>query len=90
MKEINRFSLKSIRDNSVVRVIVLQDEEGFFHINQEIISDLSGQDRKGRVCEDIHGKMTTEAYNAWLCNALFNMCFTTVHDITEKQWLMHD
>ena len=92
MKEIDRFSFEN--HLSITRNTVFLDDDGFYHINQQVFCDKGKIDAKTGLPipttsrEDIHGNMDQKAYIGWLTNCLFNCAFVTADRITEKQWMM--
>ena len=64
MKEIQRF-VSYAHEDKVIRDVVTLDDHGFYHITQEVYVD----SRSMGIREDIHGRMDSAAYIAWLSNA---------------------
>jgi len=92
MKEISRFSFEN--SSSIIRDTVLLDDDGFYHINQQVFCDKGKVDAKTGLPipttsrEDIHGKMDQQEYINWLSKALFMSEFTTTLRPIEKQWMI--
>ena len=70
----------------MIRTIVHQDDEHFYHVTVEEYH-IKDSNEPTTVRNDIHGKMDSSAYIAWLSNALFNASWRCADPVTKK-WLM--
>lgn len=88
MEEVHRFSFYTemafvFKFPHVVNNVVKMSDDGLYHIFEEKVFK-DGSRSNIRVTQE---NMTTEEYNSWLTNALFNQCYKNAQT-NERKWLV--
>ena len=76
--------ITSVDGDKRIRSTIHRDDEGNYHIDRTIILDNAITTQA-----DIHGPMSTDAYIAWLTNALFNASYMASSK-EDRKWMLND